>query len=71
MSRRGVSLSFEDMNLTHRHLAEISGMTQVTVSKALSHLRQAGYLIKEGSDDLLLRDALPDLQRCCGIYPSS
>lgn len=63
ISQRGVSLSFEDMNLTHRHLAEISGLTRVTVTKSLSHFRQEGYLIKEGSDDLLLREALPQLQR--------
>lgn len=63
ISQRGVSLSFEAMNLTHRHLAEISGLTRVTVTKALSHFRQEGYLIKEGSDDLLLREALPQLQR--------
>jgi hypothetical protein len=28
VSRRGVSLSFQEMNLTHRHLAEIAGMTR-------------------------------------------
>jgi hypothetical protein len=63
VSSRGVSLSFEDMNLTHRHLAEISGLTRVTVTKAISHFRQEGYLLKEGCDELLLRQALPQLQR--------
>jgi hypothetical protein len=63
VSSRGVSLSFEDMNLTHRHLAEISGLTRVTITKALSHFRTEGYLCKEGSDELLLREALPLLQR--------
>lgn len=67
VSQRGVSLSLEDMNLTHRHLAEISGLTRVTVTKAISHYRQAGYLIKEGSDELLLREALPNLQRDHGL----
>ncbi len=67
VSQRGVSLSFEDMNLTHRLLAEISGLTRVTVTKAISHDRQAGYLIKEGSDELLLREALPILQRDHGL----
>jgi CRP-like cAMP-binding protein len=71
VSSRGVSLSFEDMNLTHRHLAEISGLTRVTVTKALSHFRQAGYLIKEGSDDLLLRHSLTHLQRGNGVHRSS
>jgi len=66
VSRRGVSLSFEEMNLTHRHLAEISGLTRVTVTKAISHFRQAGYLIKEGHDELLLPEALDHLQRESG-----
>lgn len=63
VSSRGVSLSLQDMNLTHRNLAEISGLTRVTVTKALSFYRQQGYLIKEGSDELMLREALPFLQR--------
>jgi hypothetical protein len=46
------------MNPTHRHLAEIS------------RFRQAGYLIKEGSEDLLLRDALPHLQLDNGAHRS-
>jgi CRP-like cAMP-binding protein len=62
VNSRGVSLSFDDMNLTHRHLAEISGLTRVTVTKAISHFRQEGYLLKDGPDELLLREALPLLQ---------
>lgn len=46
VSSRGVSISFEDMNLTHRQLAEISGATSVTVTKALSRFRHHGYLLK-------------------------
>jgi|LakMenEpi03Aug12_release.lakeMendotaPanAssembly.Ray.scaffolds.fasta_scaffold23446_5 biotin operon repressor len=63
VSSRGVSLSLEDMNLTHRQLAEISGLSRVTVTKAISHFRQEGYLLKDGADELLLREALPQLQR--------
>jgi CRP-like cAMP-binding protein len=63
ISSRGVSLSLEDMNLTHRHMAEIAGLTRVTVTKAMSHFRQQRYLIKEGCDELLLREAVPLLQR--------
>lgn len=59
VSRRGVSLSLEDMNLTHRHLAEISGLTRVTVTKALTHFRQEGLLIQEGSDALLNLELQP------------
>lgn len=54
VSRRGVSLSLEEMNLTHRQLAEIVGMTRVTVTKALSHYRQAGMMVREGNDELLV-----------------
>lgn len=57
VSSRGVSLSFSDMNLTHRQLAEISGATRVTVTKVLSRLRQDGYLVKDGVDELLLPPA--------------
>jgi CRP-like cAMP-binding protein len=57
VSRRGVSLCFEEMNLTHRNLAEISGLTRVTVTKAISHFRQAGALVREGDDDWLLPEA--------------
>lgn len=63
VNSRGVSLSFEDMNLTHRHLAQISGLTRVTVTKAISHFRQEGFLVKDGADELLLREALVQLQR--------
>ena len=60
-SPRGVSLSFEKLNLTHQNLAEISGLTRVTVTKALSHFRKAGLLQKEGAEDLLLRGSLDAL----------
>lgn len=53
-SRRGVSLCFDELNLTHRNLAEISGLTRVTVTKAISHFRQAGSLVREGEDDWLI-----------------
>lgn len=62
-SPSAVRLSFEAMNLTHRNLADISGLTRVTVTKALSHFRQAGFLEKEGSDEVLHRDALESLRR--------
>lgn len=58
VSRRGVSLCCEDLNLTHRNLAEISGLTRVTVTKAISQFRQAGTLVREGEDDWLLAETL-------------
>jgi hypothetical protein len=55
ISSRGVSLSLDDMNLTHRQLAEIVGTTRVTVTKALTRFRQEGQLVKDGEDDLFTR----------------
>jgi CRP-like cAMP-binding protein len=57
VSRRGVSLCFEELNLTHRNLAEISGLTRVTVTKAISQFRQTGTLVREGEDDWLLAES--------------
>ncbi|MCP9815338.1 Crp/Fnr family transcriptional regulator [Synechococcus sp. GreenBA-s] len=56
VSSRGVSLSFVAMNLTHQHLADISGLTRVTVTKALTRFRKEGRLIREGEDELLRPD---------------
>lgn len=53
VNSQGVSLSFEDMNLTHRQLADVSGITRVTVTKVLTRFRQDGRLIKNGSDETL------------------
>jgi CRP-like cAMP-binding protein len=54
VNSRGTSLSLEDMNLTHRDLAEISGMTRVTVTKLLTRFRQSGQLVKCGEMDWML-----------------
>jgi len=62
VSRRGVSLYFKELNLTHRNLAEISGLTRVTVSKLISRFRQAGLLVREGEDDWLIPVALRSKQ---------
>lgn len=53
VSSQGVSLSFSGMNLTHRNLADMTGMTRVTVTKALIRFRQEGRLCKQGDDELL------------------
>ncbi|MEY2645178.1 MAG: hypothetical protein RLZZ611_1827 [Cyanobacteriota bacterium] len=55
VSKQGVCLSFNAMNLTHRNLAEITGMTRVTVTKSLIRFRQEGWLSKQGHDELLQR----------------
>jgi CRP-like cAMP-binding protein len=41
------------MNLTHRNLADMTGMTRVTITKALIRFRQEGRLFKQGNDELL------------------
>lgn len=55
-SSQGLILSFSDLNLTHRNLAEITGMTRVTVTKALIRFRQEGRLCKQGGQELLRRE---------------
>lgn len=67
VSSRGISLSFDDMNLTHRHLAEIAGLTRVTVTKALSRFRQDGLLVNDGHDELLQVDRLQHLDHWRGL----
>ena len=64
VSSRGVSLSLEDMNLTHRQLAEFVGTSLVSITKALSRFRQEGQLIKDGRDELLLPALLERFQEC-------
>ena len=55
VNSRGVSLTVETINLTHHHLAQISGLTRVTVTKSLSTVRQEGPLTKQGNDELLIQ----------------
>lgn len=54
ISSSGTTLSLEDMNLTHRHLADIAGMTRVTVTKALTRFRSQGLVVKVSEADLLV-----------------
>ncbi len=50
----GTTLSLEDMNLSHRHLADIAGMTRVTVTKALTRFRSQGLVVRVSEADLLV-----------------
>jgi CRP-like cAMP-binding protein len=54
VSSSGTTLSLEDMNLTHRHLADIAGMTRVTVTKSLTRFRSKGLVVKVSEADLLV-----------------
>lgn len=54
MTSDGATLPIEAMNLIHRHLAEISGMTRVTGTKAISCFRGQGLLKwVDGADRLV------------------
>ncbi len=57
MTSDGATLPIEAMNLTHRHLAEISGMTRVTVTKAISRFRSQGLLVRADAEDRLVTPA--------------
>jgi CRP-like cAMP-binding protein len=51
VSANGYRLSLKELNLTHQSLAELCGLTRVTVTKALSRYRESGILQKLSPDD--------------------
>lgn len=61
VSSRGYRLSLKDMNLTHKALADICGLTRVTVTKNLNRYKALGLLQKVSEADLLIPVA-PRLQ---------
>jgi CRP-like cAMP-binding protein len=54
INSRGCRLSLRELNLTHRGLSDLCGLTRVTVTKLLSRFRQQGLLVVIGDGDLLL-----------------
>jgi CRP-like cAMP-binding protein len=50
----GYRLSLKDMNLTHRNLADICGLTRVTVTKNLNRYKALGWLQEAGEADLMI-----------------
>ena len=54
VSSRGYRLSLKDMNLTHRNLADICGLTRVTVTKNLNRYKALGWLQEAGEADLMI-----------------
>ncbi len=54
VNSHGCRLSLSELNLTHRALADLCGLTRVTVTKLLSRFRQEGQLVVVGENDLLL-----------------
>ena len=54
VSTRGYRFSLKDMRLTHKTLADICGLTRVTVTKALNRYKVDGILQQVSKDDLLI-----------------
>lgn len=54
VNSQGFRLSLKEMNLTHKCLADISGLTRVTVTKNLNRYKTLGLLQEIGEADLLV-----------------
>jgi len=54
VSSRSYRLSLKDMNLTHKALADLCGLTRVTVTKMLNSSRSDWVLQQVSKDDLLI-----------------
>ena len=54
VNSHGCRLSLNELNLTHRGLGDLCGLTRVTVTKILSRFRADGQLQLIGDDDLLI-----------------
>ncbi|NDC14545.1 MAG: Crp/Fnr family transcriptional regulator [Synechococcaceae bacterium WB9_2_170] len=54
VNSKGYKLSLKDMNLTHKALADISGLTRVTVTKILNRFKHRGLLQQVSKDDLIV-----------------
>jgi hypothetical protein len=54
VSSRGHRFSLKDMNLTHKGLADLCGLTRVTVTKNLNRYKALGLLQKVSEADWLL-----------------
>jgi CRP-like cAMP-binding protein len=63
VNSHGHRLSLKEMNLTHRDLADLCGLTRVTVTKNLNRFKTLGLLCAIGDSDWLIpTDArVPDL----------
>lgn len=60
VSSCGYRISLLEMNLTHKSLAALSGLTRVTVTKSLNRFRTQGLIQHVGESDILIpRSSLP------------
>jgi CRP-like cAMP-binding protein len=64
MTSQGVMLEMGEKCLTHQQLADIVGMTRVTVTKALTRFRHSGMVAGQGRGSLLLRIPASALPEC-------
>lgn len=61
-TEHGYSVPLEAINLTHRQLAEMASVSRVTVTKALGHFRQQGWLIRVGELEVLAEPGISSFQ---------
>ncbi len=54
VNSRGYRLSLKEMNLTHKSLADLCGLTRVTVTKVLNSYKVEGVLQQISPDDLFI-----------------
>ena len=54
VNSHGWRFSLAELNLTHKALAELCGLTRVTVTKLLSRYRLEGQLVAVSNNDLLI-----------------
>jgi CRP-like cAMP-binding protein len=54
LNSHGCRFSLSELNLTHRALADLCGLTRVTVTKLLGRFRSEGKLVAVGEHDLLI-----------------
>ncbi|WP_457767271.1 Crp/Fnr family transcriptional regulator [Cyanobium sp. ULC082] len=54
VSSRGHRFSFKEMNLTHKALGELCGLTRVTVTKRLNRFKSEGVLQQVSPEDYLI-----------------
>jgi len=60
VNSKGYRFSLRDMNLTHKALADLCGLTRVTVTKMLNRFKVDGVLQQASQDDLFIPTAAVD-----------
>jgi CRP-like cAMP-binding protein len=63
VSTRGYRLSLKEMNLTHKALADICGLTRVTVTKMLNRYKVEGLLQQVSKEDLFIPSSALPIER--------